>query len=266
VVAQSFISFVSIGRPVGLAGGPTRYIGSEFSIHNSTEDAVMKRISGKLTYANVMATVAVFLALGGAAYAAAKLPKNSVGTKQIKNSAVTAAKIKKGTITGAKVKSGSLTGTQVNAATLGTVPTAQNASTAQTANTLAAPEAWHEVGSPGQPEFLNSWVNTSGIIHGEPVAFYKDHEGVVHLRGAAMSGTALEPIFHLPPGFRPAGSSVIRVPVACSGPAGTDCEKGASSIAIVGSNFPIPADEGEGLSPAGATSVFLDGITFRAGS
>jgi len=43
----------------------------------------MRRIKGKPSYANVMATVAVFLALGGAAYAATKLPKNSVGTKQI---------------------------------------------------------------------------------------------------------------------------------------------------------------------------------------
>ena len=32
-----------------------------------------------LTYANVMATIAMFLALGGGAYAALKLPKNSVG-------------------------------------------------------------------------------------------------------------------------------------------------------------------------------------------
>ena len=37
----------------------------------------MKRISAKLSYANVMATVAVFLALGGGAYAATQLKKNS---------------------------------------------------------------------------------------------------------------------------------------------------------------------------------------------
>jgi len=33
-----------------------------------------------------MSTVAVFLALGGSAYAAVTLPSNSVGTKQIKKS------------------------------------------------------------------------------------------------------------------------------------------------------------------------------------
>lgn len=53
----------------------------------------MKRILDRLTYANVMATVAVFIALGGVGYAAIKLPKNSVGTKQLKKGAVTPAKI-----------------------------------------------------------------------------------------------------------------------------------------------------------------------------
>jgi hypothetical protein len=47
----------------------------------------------KLTYANVVATLALFIALGGASYAALKLPKNSVGTKQLKKNAVTLAKI-----------------------------------------------------------------------------------------------------------------------------------------------------------------------------
>jgi hypothetical protein len=50
-------------------------------------------LRGKLTYANVMATVAVFLALGGGAYAATQLPKNSVGAKQLKPHAVTPAKL-----------------------------------------------------------------------------------------------------------------------------------------------------------------------------
>jgi hypothetical protein len=52
----------------------------------------MHRVRGKLTYANVMATIAVFIALGGVSYAAFKLPKNSVGTPQLKKGAVTPAK------------------------------------------------------------------------------------------------------------------------------------------------------------------------------
>jgi Collagen triple helix repeat (20 copies) len=57
----------------------------------------MRFLSRHLTYANVAATLALFLALGGAAYAATQLPKNSVGTAQLRNGAVTAGKIAKKT-------------------------------------------------------------------------------------------------------------------------------------------------------------------------
>jgi hypothetical protein len=95
----------------------------------------MRAIRRRLTFANVVSCIALFVALGGAAYAAGKLSKNSVGTKQIKNQAVTAAKIKKGAITGAQVANGSLTGTQINLSTLGAVPSATKATTATIAST-----------------------------------------------------------------------------------------------------------------------------------
>ncbi|MFT4049407.1 MAG: hypothetical protein QM648_06150 [Solirubrobacterales bacterium] len=50
-------------------------------------------LASKLTYANVVATLALFIALGGVSYAAVKLPANSVGEKQLKNKAVTLKKI-----------------------------------------------------------------------------------------------------------------------------------------------------------------------------
>jgi hypothetical protein len=56
---------------------------------------MMSRLFSKLTYANVMATIAVFVALGGVGYAATSLPRNSVGTKQIRKAAVTPAKLNK---------------------------------------------------------------------------------------------------------------------------------------------------------------------------
>ena len=45
----------------------------------------------KLSYSNVIATIALFVALGGVAVAAG-LPKNSVGPKQFKSGAVTTPK------------------------------------------------------------------------------------------------------------------------------------------------------------------------------
>lgn len=47
----------------------------------------------RITYSNVMATVAVFIALGGISYAAIQLPANSVGRKQLRAKAVTLKKI-----------------------------------------------------------------------------------------------------------------------------------------------------------------------------
>jgi hypothetical protein len=52
----------------------------------------------RLTYANVIATVALFVALGGGAYAATRLPAKSVGTAQLKKGAVTRAKIAPATL------------------------------------------------------------------------------------------------------------------------------------------------------------------------
>ncbi len=46
------------------------------------------------SYAEVVATLALFIALGGASYAAIQIPKNSVGTKQLKKNAVTSKKVK----------------------------------------------------------------------------------------------------------------------------------------------------------------------------
>ncbi|MCW2967472.1 MAG: hypothetical protein JWM71_1244 [Solirubrobacteraceae bacterium] len=61
-----------------------------------------------LTYANAMATFAVFVALGGASYAALKLPANSVGARQLKKSAVTTAKVTDGSLLAQDFKAGQL--------------------------------------------------------------------------------------------------------------------------------------------------------------
>jgi hypothetical protein len=69
----------------------------------------MKSVRKHLTYANVMASLAVFLILGGgAAVAAGGLGKNTVGSKQLKKNAVTAAKVKDGSLLGADFAPGQL--------------------------------------------------------------------------------------------------------------------------------------------------------------
>ncbi|MGH2905228.1 MAG: hypothetical protein ACRDKI_00485 [Solirubrobacterales bacterium] len=86
---------------------------------------LFKRAGSNLTYANVVATLALFLALGGVSYAAATLPKNSVGTKQIKKNAVTGAKIKSKTITGSDIKKSTITADKLKTGTV--VPAAATA-------------------------------------------------------------------------------------------------------------------------------------------
>jgi hypothetical protein len=54
---------------------------------------ILRRLSARLTYANVISTAALFIAMGGASYAALRIPPGSVGTRQLKNHAVTLMKI-----------------------------------------------------------------------------------------------------------------------------------------------------------------------------
>jgi hypothetical protein len=64
-------------------------------------------MSQRLSYANVTATVALLIALGGTgAYAAGQLPTRSVGAKQLRPGAVTAGKLRKNAVIGSKIKAG----------------------------------------------------------------------------------------------------------------------------------------------------------------
>lgn len=212
----------------------------------------MKKIRERVTYANVVATLALFLALGGAAFAASKLPKNSVGTKQLKKNSVTAAKVKKHT----------LTGNNINLEKLGKVP---SASVADTANSLPPLEATHIVGTAGQPGFLNGSANIPGTkgVNFPPAGFYKDHEGIVHLQGFVIVGEGKSPIegaiFTLPEGFRPAaGTSVVFPNVE-------DNEE----ISVLGSKTISEGKDLSGIVYANSgneTIVALNGITFKAES
>ena len=219
----------------------------------------------KLTYANAMSTLCFFLLLGGGAYAAGHLRKNSVGARQLKKNAVTTAKVRKHAITAAKVKDGALTGKQINASTLGTVPmanaanaahTANTANTALTANSLAPPENWHLVGAPGEPGFQNSWHNFGGTW--ATAAFYKDHDGIVHLKGYVGGGTGAA-VFQLPPGYRSAER--LYFPIECDG---GGCSLSGDGFAdVLGSNA---SPEEAGVVLVIGEYASLSGIDFRAES
>jgi hypothetical protein len=92
--------------------------------------------------AMVVASIALFVAIGGVSWAAAtigtddikngavtksKIHKKAVAKKKIKNNAVTTNKIADSAVNGDKVLDDSLTGTDIDESTLGTVPSADNA-------------------------------------------------------------------------------------------------------------------------------------------
>jgi hypothetical protein len=70
------------------------------------------RLRARLTYANVVATLALFIALGGSSYAVSK-----ISGSQIRNASIAGKKLKRNTLGGARIKE----------SRLGTVPRARNA-------------------------------------------------------------------------------------------------------------------------------------------
>lgn len=235
-------------------------------------------VSRRPSPALIVSILALVVAMAGTSYAAFKLPKNSVGTKQlkknavatakIKSNAVTTKKIKKNAVTGVKVRNHTLTGADINLAKLGTVPSATSAnsaatassattaSTADVANSLSPLEPKHVVGAPGEPGFENGFHSAADEakipFNPGPVAFYKDHEGIVHLEGLVVGseGEGLPSAFTLPPGFRPAAGTV---------------QFFITEALVAGSNTSV-----EGVDVSGKVLVssfgLLNGITFRAES
>jgi hypothetical protein len=95
--------------------------------------------------------LALFVALAGTGYAAVK-----INGKNIKNKTIAGKKLKNRTITGGKLKSNTLSGKQIKESKLGTVPKANFAATAGSANALTGT---------GKAGFLSSAkVGTTGLI------------------------------------------------------------------------------------------------------
>lgn len=73
----------------------------------------MRHLRRHLSFANVMSCIAVFVALSGAAYAAATLGKKAVKTQNLANGAVTTLKLKGGSVTTLKLRNGAVTGPKI---------------------------------------------------------------------------------------------------------------------------------------------------------
>ena len=95
----------------------------------------MQAVRARLSYANVIATIALFLALGGSAYAVTagkntvkskSIAKGAVKTTDIANKAVSGAKLKPGAVSASAIANGSIGATQLGKVVIrrgdGTIP------------------------------------------------------------------------------------------------------------------------------------------------
>ena len=121
------------------------------------------RLRARLTYANVVATLALFIALGGSSYAVSK-----ISGSQIRNASIAGKKLKRNTLGGARIKE----------SRLGTVPRARNAGrvgglSAQQLllrcppGTLAAADVCIET-QPRAPTIYSGAVGDCGTTDGPP--------------------------------------------------------------------------------------------------
>lgn len=134
-------------------------------------------------HATIIAYLALFVALGGSAFAVTQLPKNSVGAKQLKKKAVTAAKLRdgavttpkmaNGAVTTAKIAENAVTGAKVDEASLAQVPSAASAGSATTAASASTLD-----GIPG-----SGFLQTSDVIFGTANPTVKPAQPVLTVPG-----------------------------------------------------------------------------------
>jgi hypothetical protein len=163
---------------------------------------VIERIRTRCTYANVVATVALFAALGGSSYAALR-----VGSGEIVNNSVRGKDIRNRTITHRDVGRNALGGTNIKESRLGTVPRADSltASGATMLKLRCPPGTQLAAGlcfesSPRQPSSYYSGVSLCGAVnsgnrrlptHAELIAFFAGG-GTGPAPGGELTANAVE--------------------------------------------------------------------------
>lgn len=116
----------------------------------------------------IVSVIALVVALGGTSYAAFTLPKNSVGTKQLRKGAITSTKIKNGAVTKAKLNLAGVV-----------APSALNANHANRADFADDADMLD-----GQP--ATAYLGSNALVHTGPVVLGTGASAVL-LRNGSLS-------------------------------------------------------------------------------
>jgi hypothetical protein len=183
----------------------------------------MTRLAKHLSFSNVIACLALFVALGGSVYAAGKINGKQIKTRslpgnRIKPRTITANRVKAKTLTGRQIKKHSLTGGEINQKTLTgisaaslanvqyqvtTVPLAGNSNNGTTA-TVGCPSDTHVIG--GGATLSNDEGGYVGDSGPTPQQTGWEATGFRYMPGITMTVTAVCVVVGKPSGTVSSGT------------------------------------------------------------
>jgi hypothetical protein len=231
-------------------------------------------VGQRLTYANVMATLALFVALGGATYAAVRIPRDSVRSKQIREDAVKASEQAPDSVDGSNLMDGSVAAVDLGPSSVESGSIADGA----VGNDDLGPDSVNSAkiadGSVGPGDLASDqaaiaptlascvgatpWAIGGG---GSAPGYWMDAHRIVHLQGAvSCPGDATEggAIFSMPQAYRPQiQSTVVRFGVL-----GGNVSVAQVAVITTASDATLVYDAPN--DSAVDNFVNLDGITYRA--
>jgi hypothetical protein len=91
----------------------------EESNREAQVNSLFSRVRARLSFANVTAAIALFVALGGTGYAAVTLPSNSVGRAEIKTGGVGKSEIGANTVGSSEIRGSSITAPDIKSGAVG---------------------------------------------------------------------------------------------------------------------------------------------------
>jgi hypothetical protein len=205
----------------------------------------------KLNYSNVIASLALFVALGGAAVAAG-LPNNSIGAKKLKNGAVTTKKLRKEAVTNLKLRADAVSGSKIAAGSVGGSDLANNAVSGSKIANNAVTNSKIANGVVGTNKLGNEVVTTAKLA--------KEDVTTEKLKNGSVTSAKLDS------DVGPFAGSNLRSGQTLRGQFAVGGADGAAIWTAQSFAFPLAAaPKSEVIDPATATTANCPGITGATG-